>query len=185
MSPVPVNSVSSPEAGVVMKLLASTGLRWLWLVAVVIVLDQVSKQLVVNHLVLHEALPLLPSLNLLRAENTGAAFSFLSGASGWQRWFFIALATTISVMLLVWLRRLSMGQRLQGGALALILGGALGNLFDRVLHGYVIDFIDVYYRDWHFPVFNIADSAITVGAILLILDTLLHPTGKSDSTLRG
>jgi signal peptidase II len=168
-----------------MSALASTGLRWLWLVAVVIILDQFSKQLVVNHLVLHQALPLLPSLNLLRAENTGAAFSFLSGASGWQRWFFIGLAVTISVLLLVWLGRLSAGHRLQAGALALILGGALGNLCDRVLHGYVIDFIDVYYRDWHFPVFNIADSAITVGAILLILDTFLHPTSRPDTKLRG
>lgn len=168
-----------------MSILASTGLRWLWLAVVVVFLDQLSKHLVVSNLMLHEALPLLPSLNLLRAENTGAAFSFLSGASGWQRWFFIALAVTVSVFLLAWLRRLSAGQQLQAVALAMILGGALGNLYDRALYGYVVDFIDVYYQDWHFPIFNIADSAITVGAVLLILDALLHSGSKPDTTLRG
>lgn len=165
--------------------LTSTGLRWLWLALVVIVVDQLSKQLVVNMLMLHETLPLLPSLNLLRAENTGAAFSFLSSASGWQRWFFIVLAVSVSGFLIIWLKRLTTGQRLQAAALALILGGALGNLCDRVVHGYVIDFIDVYYQVWHFPVFNIADSAITVGAILLILDAMLYPTSRSDTNIRG
>jgi len=168
-----------------MSILASTGLRWLWLAVVVVFLDQLSKHLVVSNLMLHEALPLLPSLNLLRAENTGAAFSFLSEASGWQRWFFIALAVTVSVFLLAWLRRLSAGQQLQAVALAMILGGALGNLYDRALYGYVVDFIDVYYQDWPFPIFNIADSAITVGAVLLILDALLHSGSKPDTTLRG
>ena len=165
--------------------LTSTGLRWLWLALVVIVVDQLSKQLVVNMLMLHETLPLLPSLNLLRAENTGAAFSFLSSASGWQRWFFIVLAVSVSGFLIIWLKRLTTGQRLQAAALALILGGALGNLCDRVVHGYVIDFIDVYYQVWHFPVFNIADSAITVGAILLILDAMLYATSRSDTNIRG
>jgi len=165
--------------------LTSTGLRWLWLALVVVIVDQLSKQLVVNKLMLHETLPLLPSLNLLRAENTGAAFSFLSGASGWQRWFFIVLAVAVSGFLIAWLKRLTTGQRLQAVALALILGGALGNLCDRVLHGFVIDFIDVYYQVWHFPVFNIADSAITVGAVLLILDALLYPASKSDVNIRG
>lgn len=165
------------------NVLTSTGLRWLWLSLVVIVVDQLSKYLVVSKLILHESLPLLPSLNLLRAENTGAAFSFLSGASGWQRWFFIVLAVTVSGFLIIWLKRLTTGQRLQAAALALILGGALGNLCDRLLHGYVIDFIDVYYQVWHFPVFNIADSAITIGAVLLILDALLYPTSKADMNI--
>jgi len=168
-----------------MILLASTGLRWLWLAVVVIILDQLTKQLVVSNLMLHESLPLMPSLNLLRAENTGAAFSLLSSASGWQRWFFIVLAVSVSGFLIFWLRRLSAGQRLQAAALALILGGALGNLCDRVLYGYVIDFIDVYYQGWHFPIFNVADSAISVGAALLILDALLKPASKPDMKIRG
>lgn len=181
---MPVNNGSLPDTGVMASMLTSTGLRWLWLALLVIVVDQVSKQLIVQQLMLHETLPLLPSLNLLRAENTGAAFSFLSSASGWQRWFFIVLAIAVSISLLIWLKRLDTTQRLQGAALALILGGALGNLCDRVLHGYVIDFIDVYYRMWHFPVFNIADSAITVGAVLLLVDALLYPGTKSDMNVQ-
>ena len=157
------------------------GLRWLWLAAGVFVLDQFSKYLAVNGLVLHEMVPLLPSLNLMLAYNTGAAFSFLSSASGWQRWFFVILALTVSIVLMLWLRRLGSGQRLQAIALALILGGALGNVWDRLAYGYVIDFIDVYYHNWHWPVFNIADSAISVGAVLLIIDTIKGSVSGSGS----
>jgi len=158
----------------------SSGLRWLWLAVLVILLDQFSKQLAVSELMLHEAVPLLPSLNLMLAYNSGAAFSFLSSASGWQRWFFVILALAASLALMVWLRRLNKGQRLQACGLALILGGALGNVWDRLLYGYVIDFIDVYYGAWHFPVFNIADSAITVGAVLLIIDTFMRAGPEDD-----
>lgn len=153
----------------------SNGSRWLWLTVVVVICDQISKQLVVEALALHEAVPVMPSVNVMLAHNTGAAFSFLSSASGWQRWFFIVLALVVSIVLMVWLRRLTAGQHLQASALALILGGALGNVWDRLVYGYVIDFIDVYYGVWHWPVFNIADSAITVGAVLLIIDTLIRP----------
>ena len=154
-------------------MIKATGLRWLWLTLVVLIVDQVSKQLAVSELVLHEAVPLMPSLNLMLAYNSGAAFSFLSSASGWQRWFFVILALAVSTVLIFWLRRLTSAQSMQASALALILGGALGNVWDRLLYGYVIDFIDVYYGAWHFPVFNIADSAITVGAVLLIIETIM------------
>jgi signal peptidase II len=155
-----------------------TGLRWLWLTVVVLLFDQLSKQWAIDGLVLHESMPLMPSLDLTLAYNSGAAFSFLSSASGWQRWFFVILALAVSLALLFWLWRLTSQQHLQGSALALILGGALGNVWDRLMYGYVVDFIDVYYGAWHWPVFNVADSAITVGAVLLIIDTIRGP-GKS------
>ena len=168
-----------------MPVIFSSGLRWLWLKVTVIVLDQFSKQLAVNGLELHEAVPLLPSLNLMLAHNTGAAFSFLSSASGWQRWFFVCLAVAVSLALMFWLRRLTAGHQLQACALALILGGALGNVWDRLAYGYVIDFIDVYYKNWHWPVFNIADSAIAVGAVLLIIDTIIRPVSNHRSGAEG
>jgi signal peptidase II len=148
-------------------------MNWFWLSGVVLILDQVSKWFADSLLGPHEAVPLLPFLDLRKAYNPGAAFSFLSDASGWQRWFFSGLAVLIIGVLVVWLRRLSPGQGRVALALALILGGAAGNLVDRVLYGHVIDFIDLYYGTWHWPTFNIADSAITLGAVLLILDALL------------
>lgn len=153
-------------------------MKWLWLAGMVLFADQISKYYAAELLVLYQPLPLLPSLNLTLAHNTGAAFSFLSSASGWQRWFFIGLALMVSAFIITWLRRLEPTQRLLGCSLALILGGSLGNVCDRLVHGYVIDFIDVYYQQWHWPVFNIADSAISVGAVLLILETLLSRRGS-------
>lgn len=150
-----------------------SGLRWLWLSVLVVVLDQVTKQLANSLLTYEHPLHLLPSLNLTLVYNTGAAFSFLSTASGWQRWFFIALGLLAAVVMVVWLSRLSARDRLGGMAVSLILGGALGNVIDRVWHGRVIDFIDVYYRHWHWPAFNVADSAITIGVALLIIDGLV------------
>jgi len=147
-------------------------LKWLWLTGLVLVFDQIGKWLAVSHLQYGEPLPLVPMLAFTLAHNYGAAFSFLNDASGWQRWFFAGLAAIVSVALLVWLRRLGQHEQRTALALALILGGAIGNLVDRLLYGYVIDFIDVYYGDWHFPVFNIADSAISIGAALLLLDAL-------------
>jgi len=176
-----VSDVYMPEPVKGSNVFMSTGLRWLWLVIVVFVVDQLSKHLVIANLALYEPVSVMPSLNLTYAENRGAAFSFLSSASGWQRWFFIALALGVSTVLFVWLSRLAASQRLQACALALILGGALGNLWDRMAYGYVIDFIDVYYAAWHFPVFNVADSAITIGAILLILDTLLESRSSAST----
>jgi signal peptidase II len=148
-------------------------MKWFWLAGVVLILDQVSKWFADSLLGSHDVVPLLPSLALRKAYNPGAAFSFLSDASGWQRWFFSGLAVLIIGVIAVWLRRLPRGQGRVALALALILGGAAGNLVDRVLYGHVIDFIDLYYGAWHWPTFNIADSAITLGAVLLILDALL------------
>jgi signal peptidase II len=153
--------------------------NWLWLGMAVIVLDQWTKWLVVERLEEEgDKVVLLPAvLELMRLHNTGAAFSFLSDAGGWQRWLFIGLAVAVSAGILVWLRRLpAKGQSLLASGLSLILGGALGNVIDRVVHGHVIDFIRVHYDPWSFdfPAFNVADSAITVGAALIILDNLLE-----------
>ncbi len=153
-------------------------MRWLWVSLAVLVLDQYSKVLVDSALVLYESIELLPSLALRKIYNSGAAFSFLSDASGWQRWFFIGLAVTVVVVLTVWLSRLPRNQVRMALALSLILGGAAGNLVDRVFYGHVIDFIDVYYASWHWPTFNIADSAISIGAVLLLLDAF--STHKKD-----
>lgn len=147
---------------------------WLWLTLAVIVLDQWTKWLITSNFVEFQSVTVLPVFDLVRLHNEGAAFSFLSDASGWQRWMFTALAIGVSAGLLVWLRRLpARGQHLLAAALALIMGGALGNVIDRILLGHVIDFIHVHYQQWYFPAFNVADSSITVGAVLLILDSML------------
>ena len=143
---------------------------WLWLSLVVIVLDQATKFLVTRFLALYERVEVLPVLDFTLLHNTGAAFSMLAGASGWQRWFFIGLACVVSVVLVVWIWRTPRGEKLLPLALSLILGGAIGNLIDRIWHGYVVDFIHAHWGDAYFPAFNIADSAITIGAALLILD---------------
>jgi len=137
---------------------------------VVLLVDQCTKLLADAMLVLHQQVAVIPYLALFKAYNPGAAFSFLSDASGWQRWFFVVLAMIVITVLLVWLRRLSATETATSLALALILGGAAGNLIDRLVYGYVIDFIDVYVGSWHWPAFNIADMAISVGAFLLLLD---------------
>ena len=149
--------------------------NWLWLGAVTMALDQWTKWLVVDRFEEFERKVLLPVLELMRLHNTGAAFSFLSDAAGWQRWVFIGLGVGVSTAILIWLRRLpAKGQGLLAAGLSLVLGGALGNVIDRVLHGHVIDFIRVHYQDHYFPAFNVADSAITVGAVLIVLDNLLE-----------
>ena len=151
--------------------LMQSGLKWLWLSIVVIVLDQWTKVLATENLVLHDPVPIMPSFNIMLAHNTGAAFSFLSDAGGWQRWFFIVLAIGVSIVLVVWLARLAAQQRWTAISLTLILGGAIGNVWDRIQHGYVVDFIQVYYDEWYWPAFNIADSAIFVGAAMLIIES--------------
>jgi signal peptidase II len=148
--------------------------RWLGLAAVVAVVDQATKQLVASRLVLGDSIEILPFLNLVRAHNSGAAFSFLAGESGWQRWFFVAIAVAASVFIVHLLRRHGQGQPLFSFSLAAILGGAIGNVIDRLLHGYVIDFVDVHWGGRHFPSFNVADGAITVGAVCLVLDEILR-----------
>lgn len=148
-------------------------LRWLALTAVVIGADQWSKRLVEAALQPSEARYFLPVFNLVRAHNRGAAFSMFDAASGWQRWVFSALAVIVSGALVIWLARLERRASLMAAALALILGGALGNLIDRLRLGYVVDFLQVHWQQHYFPAFNIADSAITVGAGCLLLDALL------------
>ncbi|MBI2970640.1 MAG: lipoprotein signal peptidase [Gammaproteobacteria bacterium] len=147
----------------------TSSLKWIWLSVLVAALDQITKYLATRYLELHEPLAIMNGVNLTLVHNTGAAFSILRDAAGWQRILFIGLSSVISVGIIVWLSRFS-GRALLACALALILGGALGNLWDRVSLGYVIDFIDLYYNRWHWPAFNVADSSISVGAILLIID---------------
>jgi len=147
-------------------------LKRLWITAAVIILDQFTKYLASDLLTLHQPVEILPFLNLTLTHNSGAAFSFLSDASGWQRWFFIVLALAVSVMILFWMRGLPQKATRAAISLALILGGALGNVWDRIQLGYVVDFIDAYYDQWHWPAFNVADSSITIGTILLIIDAL-------------
>lgn len=145
-------------------------LKWLWLSLLVLILDQASKLAVDASMRLFESIPLLPSFNLTYVHNTGAAFSFLAQAGGWQRWLFAGLAVVMSSIIAAWLLRLQKHETLMAAALSLVLGGAIGNLIDRVAYGYVIDFLDVYYQDWHWPAFNIADSAICVGVGLMLLE---------------
>jgi signal peptidase II len=136
-----------------------------------IVLDQASKLLIDYSMVLYQSIAITPFFNLTYVHNTGAAFSFLSEAGGWQRWFFAGLAIVISGILAVWLLKLKPQEKLLAVALSLVLGGAIGNLIDRVAYGYVIDFLDFYYNDWHFAAFNIADSAISLGVGLMLLES--------------
>jgi signal peptidase II len=156
-----------------------SGWVWLPLTLLVIGFDQLSKAWVVRHFELYEPKRLLPVLDLTLMYNTGAAFSFLSEASGWQRWLFVALAFTVGAALIGWLRRLQgRSQALLSCSLALILAGALGNVIDRLRIGHVVDFIHVHWNDAYFPAFNVADSAITIGAALLLLDAWRENSGR-------
>jgi len=146
---------------------------WLGIALAVILLDQITKTLIAGTMQLGDARRITSFFDIVRAHNRGAAFSFLNDASGWQRWFFIGLGLAAAVFI-VWMLKKHGGQRLFGWALALILGGALGNVIDRLLHGHVIDFVQVHWQSAYFPAFNVADSAITIGAGLLILDELLR-----------
>ncbi|MGZ8225242.1 MAG: signal peptidase II [Methylococcaceae bacterium] len=146
-------------------------LKWLWLSLLAVILDQASKIIIDNSMQLYQSIPVIPFFNLTYVHNTGAAFSFLSDAGGWQRWAFAGLASIISVMIGVWLTRLQKHETLLAVALSLVLGGAIGNLIDRVAYGYVIDFLDVYVGNWHWPAFNIADSAITLGVGLMLAES--------------
>jgi signal peptidase II len=160
-------------------------LKWYGLSAVVLLLDQGSKLLADARLVFHEPVGLLPFFNLRLAYNTGAAFSFLGNAGGWQRWFFAGISVLVISVLVVWMRRLKPEQWQLSVAFALIIGGALGNLIDRLVYGHVIDFIDVYYKTWHWPTFNIADSAITLGAGLLLLDAWVAHRREKQAAGKG
>jgi len=154
-------------------------LLWLLLAAVVVAADLWTKALATDQLDYGVPVEILPVFNLTLQHNTGAAFSFLSDAGGWQRWFFSGIAIVVGLFLLGWLLRLPAGQKTLAASLSLILGGAMGNLWDRLQLGYVVDFISVHYHDYYFPAFNIADSAITIGAGLMLLDMFIHPDNHS------
>ena len=149
-------------------------LIYLWMSGAVIALDQLSKALIEHSLSLYQSITVLPVLEITRLHNTGAAFSFLADEAGWQRWLFTALGIIVSAFLVLWLRRINRGSRALASAVALIVGGALGNVVDRLRLGHVIDFIHAHWAEHYFPAFNVADSAITIGAGLLLLDAWLE-----------
>lgn len=159
--------------------ISKTAWRWYALAAVIVILDQVSKQWISATLNYGEPVVFTSFFNFTLLHNPGAAFSFLSEAGGWQRWFFTVVAVVISVILVVWISRIA-HRRYEALALALILGGALGNVYDRVLLGYVVDFVVVHYQNYYWPAFNIADAAITVGAGVLIFDMLFSKDKRHD-----
>lgn len=161
------------------KSFTSSGLRWLWVTVLVMVIDFASKQWIMANMQLHETRALMPFLNLFYAHNYGAAFSFLADKGGWQRWFFAGIAIAIAVALVVMMYRNRATQRLTNIAYAMIIGGALGNLLDRFWHGFVVDFIDFYVGDWHFATFNIADCGICIGAALVILEGFIPSSRKA------
>ena len=156
-------------------------MKYFWISGLVIVLDQITKYVADNSLDYRLPVNVFTGLNMTLVYNQGAAFSFLADAGGWQRWFFMGLSLVISTVLIYWLRTVEKDRIYLATGLALILGGAIGNLIDRSLYGYVIDFIDVYYRSWHWPAFNIADSAIVAGAGLLILDMIKYKEPSKDN----
>ncbi|MGH8370462.1 MAG: signal peptidase II [Gammaproteobacteria bacterium] len=148
-------------------------LRWLWLSLCIVIVDQLSKALIAARLHPFDSIHVLPVFNLVLFHNTGAAFSFLADQPGWQRWFFILLALVISAGIVIWMWRLAAdSSRWLAGGLALVAGGAIGNVIDRIRQGYVIDFIQLHYQQWFYPAFNVADSAITAGAVILLLSGL-------------
>jgi signal peptidase II len=152
---------------------SKSGIRWLWIALAVIVIDQLTKAWIERGFELGDRIAVLPVLDLTRAHNTGAAFSFLADAGGWQRWAFSLLAIGVSIALVVWLRRLALtSHAVLICGLTLILGGALGNVIDRIEHGYVVDFIHAHWGAAYFPAFNIADTAISIGAALMFFDAL-------------
>jgi len=146
-------------------------LPWLGLALLLLILDQLTKLLILGNYRLGDATVVTGFFNVVRAHNTGAAFSFLASASGWQRWLFTGIGVA-AALFIVWMLKSHAGQKLFSFAMACILGGAIGNVVDRTLYGYVVDFLDFHYGGWHFPAFNVADSAISVGAVLLILDEI-------------
>tara|TARA_Y100001960_G_C14760757_1_gene873974 strand:- start:2502 stop:3011 length:510 start_codon:yes stop_codon:yes gene_type:complete len=147
-----------------------SGLIWLVLSLLLFAVDYITKAVVVANMKLYESIEILPIFNFTYMHNYGAAFSFLSDAGGWQRWFFSSIAVVISVLLTCWLKKLPAKNWVLCGAYSMVIGGAIGNLVDRLVHGYVVDFLHFYYQDWHYPAFNVADIAIVCGAGLLLLD---------------
>jgi signal peptidase II len=175
ISPEPINSdpanSEQTDSGQTEKRLGKRAIIWLALALVVAVLDQMTKLMVVDNLMLYQRVPVLPFFDFVLLHNTGAAFSFLADAPGWQNWLFTGVAAIVSVGITWWLVTLPRtGRKVLALGLALVLGGAIGNVIDRVTYGYVIDFLLFYYRDLSYPAFNIADSAITCGVVLILFD---------------
>ena len=164
--PSPKTSYKKPSSG-------TSVLPWLGLALILLIADQFTKVLILGYYRLGDATHVTSFFNVVRVHNTGAAFPFLASASGWQRWFFTGIGLAAAVFI-VWMLKSHAGQKLFSFAMACILAGAVGNVIDRTLHGYVVDFLDFHYGGWHFWAFNVADSAITVGAICLVLDELLR-----------
>jgi len=161
-----------------MKLITNpTMARWLWLSLLIVILDQATKWLAEALLVPFQPLPLMPLLNLTLMYNDGAAFSFLANAGGWQRWLFAGFAVIMTLALSLWLLRLDKGESVTAATLSLVIGGAIGNLIDRVQTGRVVDFIDFYVGTWHWPAFNVADSAISIGIVLLLITSFRTELG--------
>lgn len=147
-------------------------LKWIWIAVVVVILDQLTKYIASTSLEMYQPIAVMPMFNWTLMHNPGAAFSFLANESGWQRWFFAVIAVVVSVVIVLWIKRLEQHEKWQAIALALILGGAVGNVIDRIYLGYVVDFIQVYYQQWYWPAFNIADSAISIGVAMIIIDSI-------------
>jgi signal peptidase II len=166
------------KSALMLKLFTQTGWRFLWLSLLVLVSDQYTKALVLENIELYQAIQILPFFNLTHVYNYGAAFSFLHDAGGWQRWFFIIIALAVSALVMWWLKQTNKEQIILPVAFSLIIGGAMGNAYDRLVHGYVIDFLVLYYQDWYWPAFNVADSAICIGAVLLIVDMFKNKEEK-------
>lgn len=162
-------------------MLTMRNLLWLVVAFFIVLLDQWSKSSASTQLEYGYAFEISPLLNFTLMHNEGAAFSFLNDAGGWQRWFFVGISLVVSIVITIWLARLKPSERLLAISLSLILGGAVGNLWDRAVLGYVIDFISVHYQTYYFPTFNIADSAISIGAGLMILDMFVNPEKHKDS----
>ena len=163
------------------NMFTETGLRWLWLTAIFLLADQVTKQYVTSNMDLYQSINVLPFFNITYVHNTGAAFSFLADQGGWQRWFFTVIAAIASVVFFVWLAKTPKQKPLLSVAFALLLSGAVGNLIDRVLFGYVIDFLHFYAGGYDFPAFNVADSMIFIGAAAMILDSVKNKDEDSEA----
>ncbi|MGP1930269.1 MAG: signal peptidase II [Arsenophonus sp. ET-YP4-MAG3] len=153
--------------------ICSTGLCWLWLTILIFIIDFFTKKFILNNFQLHEFIRLIPFFNLTYVQNPGSAFSFLANKNGWQCWFFSFIAIIICVVFIVIIYHQNINEKLSNIGYSLIIGGALGNLYDRLIYGFVIDFIDFYVDDWHWPIFNIADIAICIGALFIILDNFI------------
>jgi len=159
----------------------NSGLSWLWLTLIFLVADQVTKQMVAGSMELYQSIEVLSFFSITYVHNLGAAFSFLADQGGWQRWFFTAIAAIASIVFIVWLAKTPKENKLLSIAFALLLSGAVGNLIDRVLFGYVIDFLDFYIGTSHWPAFNVADSAIFVGAALMIVDSFKNNESQKET----